>query len=71
MAALMALAAGVGPMLTGVTYNAYSGYGSFLAMGVEGSALCGILMISLPPIRPGRSAPLIEVIDLRPGRPAA
>jgi predicted MFS family arabinose efflux permease len=49
MAALMALGAGVGPMLAGVIYDAYGGYGAFLALGVAGSVLGGILMISLPP----------------------
>lgn len=48
MAALMALAAGVGPTLAGIIYDRFGGYSPFLAMGVVGCLLCGGLMISLP-----------------------
>lgn len=48
MASLMALAAGVGPMLAGIIYDAWGGYGPFLAVGVVGCVLGGVLMITLP-----------------------
>lgn len=48
MAALMALASGVGPMLAGVIYDMANGYGPFLLAGAAGCALGGVLMISLP-----------------------
>lgn len=48
MAALMALAAGLGPMLAGVTYDAFGGYGPFLIGGAAGCLLGGILMVTLP-----------------------
>ncbi|MET0269038.1 MAG: MFS transporter, partial [Sphingomonas sp.] len=48
MAALMALASGIGPMLAGVTYDAFGGYGPFLAAGAAGCVFGGILMISMP-----------------------
>ena len=48
MAALMALASGVGPMLAGVIYDMADGYGPFLLAGAAGCALGGVLMISLP-----------------------
>ena len=67
----MALAVGVGLMQTGVTHNAYSDYGPFLALSVGDNVLCGFLIIGLPSIRTGRSGPLIEVTDLHPGCPAA
>ncbi|MEO6091449.1 MAG: MFS transporter [Novosphingobium sp.] len=48
MAALMALAAGVGPMVAGVIYDQFGGYGPFLIAGTIGCLFGGILMISLP-----------------------
>jgi predicted MFS family arabinose efflux permease len=48
MAALMALAAGLGPMLAGVTYDAFGAYGPFLMGGALGCLLGGILMVTLP-----------------------
>ncbi len=49
MAALMALASGMGPLLAGVIYDVSGGYGAFLACGAIGCALGGLLMITLPP----------------------
>ncbi len=48
MAALMALAAGVGPMLAGVVYDTMGGYEPFLIAGAIGCALGGALIFSLP-----------------------
>lgn len=48
MAALMSLAAGVGPTLGGAVYDSFGGYGPFLALGAAGCLLGGVLMISLP-----------------------
>lgn len=48
MAALMAAAAGVGPLIAGIIYDQFGGYGPFLALGAAGCVLGGILMISLP-----------------------
>jgi predicted MFS family arabinose efflux permease len=48
MAALMALASGLGPMVAGLIYDLSGGYGPFLAAGAVGCALGGVLMISLP-----------------------
>lgn len=48
MSALMALAAGVGPTLAGVTYDQFGGYSIFLIAGAVGCLLGGILMITLP-----------------------
>ena len=48
MAALMALASGLGPMLAGFTYDHLGGYGPFLLAGAIGCALSGVLMITLP-----------------------
>lgn len=49
MGALMALAAGVGPMLAGVTYDQFGGYGVFLGAGSIACALAGMLLVTLPP----------------------
>lgn len=49
MAALMALAAGLGPTLAGVIYDQFGGYGPFLVVGAAGCIMGGVLMISLPP----------------------
>lgn len=48
MAALMALAAGLGPTLAGAIYDYFGSYGPFLMIGVIGCLLGGALMISLP-----------------------
>jgi predicted MFS family arabinose efflux permease len=48
MAALMALASGLGPMVAGFTYDHMGGYGPFLLAGAIGCALSGVLMITLP-----------------------
>jgi predicted MFS family arabinose efflux permease len=49
MSALMALAAGLGPTLAGVTYDQFGGYSPFLIAGALGCLLGGILMVTLPP----------------------
>jgi MFS family permease len=48
MAALMALAAGLGPLLAGRVYDVFGGYGPFLLAGAIGCALGGAIIISLP-----------------------
>lgn len=48
MAALMALASGLGPMVAGLVYDIAGGYGPFLAAGAAGCALGGLLMLTLP-----------------------
>jgi MFS family permease len=48
MAALMALASGVGPLLAGVLYDMAGSYTPFLLLGAAGCTLGGILMVSLP-----------------------
>lgn len=48
MAALMALASGVGPLLAGSIYDFSGGYGPFLVLGTVGCVLGGLLMITLP-----------------------
>ena len=48
MAALMALASGLGPMVAGVSYDHWGGYGPFLLAGAIGCALSGFIMITLP-----------------------
>lgn len=48
MAALMALASGVGPLLAGLIYDLTGGYHLFLIAGAAGCALGGVLMITLP-----------------------
>jgi len=49
MAAMMALAAGVGPMIAGAVYDTTGGYEPFLLVGAIGCALGGALIFSLPP----------------------
>jgi predicted MFS family arabinose efflux permease len=51
MAALMALASGLGPFMAGYIYDTMGGYGPFLMIGTVGCAIGGLLMISLPPKR--------------------
>lgn len=48
MAALMALAAGLGPTFAGAIYDSFGGYGPFLLVGAAGCVFGGIMMISLP-----------------------
>jgi predicted MFS family arabinose efflux permease len=49
MSSLMALAAGVGPLLAGYIYDSSGGYGLFLIIGAIGCAVGGMLIISMPP----------------------
>lgn len=49
MSSLMALAAGVGPVLAGYIYDSSGGYGLFLVIGAIGCAVGGLLIVSLPP----------------------
>ncbi len=51
MAALMALASGLGPFMAGYMYDHLGGYGPFLLIGTVGCAIGGLIMISLPPKR--------------------
>ena len=48
MAALMAAAAGVGPLLAGRIYDVTGGYSPFLLAGAAGCVFGGLMMISLP-----------------------
>jgi predicted MFS family arabinose efflux permease len=48
MSSLMALAAGVGPMLAGMVYDAQGDYRLFLIAGAAGCALGGLLIVSMP-----------------------
>lgn len=49
MSSLMALAAGVGPMLAGLVYDLSGDYRLFLIAGTAGCALGGMLIFSMPP----------------------
>ncbi|MDR2857142.1 MAG: MFS transporter [Novosphingobium sp.] len=48
MAALMAAAAGLGPLVGGAVYDLTGGYGIFLLAGAIGCAFGGVMIISLP-----------------------
>lgn len=48
MAALMALAAGIGPLIAGAIYDLSGGYSPFLIAGAIGCALGGLLIFSMP-----------------------
>jgi MFS family permease len=48
MAALMALASGLGPLLAGAIYDFSGGYTPFLILGTIGCLIGGLLMITLP-----------------------
>ncbi len=48
MAALMALASGMGPLLAGRVYDVFGGYQPFLVAGAIGCTLGGLLIVSLP-----------------------
>ena len=48
VAALVALASGLGPLLAGLVYDLSGGYGPFLLLGGIGSAIGGALLVSLP-----------------------
>lgn len=49
MSALMALAAGLGPLIAGMIYDYSGGYGPFLIMGTIGCAVGGFIVLTLPP----------------------
>lgn len=48
MSSLMALASGLGPALAGWVYDEMGGYGPFLLAGAIGSALGGLIVVTLP-----------------------
>jgi len=48
MAALMALASGLGPLVAGRVYDVFGGYQPFLLAGAIGCTLGGFLIVSLP-----------------------
>lgn len=48
MSSLMALAAGMGPMLGGLVYDGFGDYRYFLLAGTVGCALGGLLILSMP-----------------------
>lgn len=48
MSALMALAAGLGPLIAGMIYDYSGGYGPFLVMGTIGCAIGGLIVLTLP-----------------------
>jgi predicted MFS family arabinose efflux permease len=48
MAALMAAAAGLGPLVAGLAYDQLGGYGPFLLAGAIGCAFGGAMIVSLP-----------------------
>ncbi|MET0179971.1 MAG: MFS transporter [Novosphingobium sp.] len=48
MAALMAAAAGIGPLIGGLVYDHFGNYGPFLAAGAVSCIIGGLIMISLP-----------------------
>lgn len=49
MASLMALAAGMGPMIAGLIYDLSGNYNGFLIAGTVGCAVGGLIIISMPP----------------------
>lgn len=49
MSSLMALAAGMGPLLAGLVYDLFGDYRLFLLAGTAGCALGGLLILSMPP----------------------
>jgi predicted MFS family arabinose efflux permease len=49
MSSLMALAAGMGPMLAGLVFDLSGDYGLFLIAGTVGCSLGGLLILSMPP----------------------
>lgn len=48
IAALVALASGLGPVLAGLIYDIAGGYGPFLVVGAIGCVIGGSLLVSLP-----------------------
>lgn len=48
MAACMAAASGLGPLVAGVVYDLTGGYGPFLLAGAIGCAFGGVMIVSLP-----------------------
>ncbi|MBW8785243.1 MAG: MFS transporter [Novosphingobium sp.] len=69
MAALMAAASGMGPLVAGAVYDRFGGYGPFLVGGAIGCALCGLLIISLPRY-PRWEADIDETLAETPAVPA-
>jgi predicted MFS family arabinose efflux permease len=49
MASIIAAAGGLGPMVAGVTYDLYGGYGMFIIGCIPASVVCGALLIGLGP----------------------
>ena len=49
MSSLMALASGVGPLLAGRIYDTMGGYEPFLLAGAIGTAIGGLIIVTLPP----------------------
>ncbi|MEZ5735258.1 MAG: MFS transporter, partial [Novosphingobium sp.] len=49
VAAMVALASGMGPMVAGLIYDIAGGYEPFLVLGGIGSAIGGALLVTLPP----------------------
>ena len=49
MSSLMALASGVGPLLAGRIYDTMGGYEPFLLAGSIGTAIGGLIIVTLPP----------------------
>lgn len=48
MSSLMALAAGIGPMLAGLVYDNFGDYRLFLIAGTVGCALGGLMIVTMP-----------------------
>ncbi|WP_206046863.1 MFS transporter [Mangrovimicrobium sediminis] len=49
MSSLIALGAGLGPLLVGAVHDAYGGYAPFLLAGIPGALLGGFLLVGLGP----------------------
>lgn len=56
MSSMMALAAGMGPLLGGLVYDSFGDYRYFLLAGTVGCALGGLLILSMPAL-PGWGRP--------------
>ena len=57
MSSLMALAAGMGPMLAGLVYDTFGDYRLFLIGGTVGCALGGMMIVSMPRYRNWETTP--------------